>query len=133
MTDGAAAIGLDEPSPVTRATAVRKLLRAKGAGLAAVDPRSTPGLAAHPADPKEWSRLEVARLGVSLATEQEKLYAAATGVDRRRVLLVLQAMDGGGKDGTIRAVVGRMNPLGVRITAFRAPTPAELAHDFLWR
>jgi PPK2 family polyphosphate:nucleotide phosphotransferase len=116
------------------ARAVRKLLRAHGTRLASIDPRSTPGLSERPADAKRWSRTEVARLGVLLAAEQEKLYAGAEwGADRRRVLLVLQAMDCGGKDGTIRAVVGTMNPLGVQIKGFRAPSPAELAHDYLRR
>jgi PPK2 family polyphosphate:nucleotide phosphotransferase len=134
MTDVSTATTLDEAAMAARARRVRKLLRADAAGLADVNPRSTPGLATPPAEPKGWSRAEVARLGESLAAEQEKLYAAAEmGAGRRRVLLVLQAMDCGGKDGTIRAVVGAMNPLGVRITAFRAPTPDELAHDFLWR
>jgi PPK2 family polyphosphate:nucleotide phosphotransferase len=65
---------------------------------------------------------------------QERLYAAAAaGTDRRRVLLVLQAMDCGGKDGTVRRVVGMLNPQGVRITAFGVPSKTELAHDFLWR
>jgi PPK2 family polyphosphate:nucleotide phosphotransferase len=49
------------------------------------------------------------------------------------VLLVLQAMDCGGKDGTIKRVAGAMNPLGLRIRSFGPPTPEELRHDFLWR
>jgi len=53
--------------------------------------------------------------------------------DRRALLIVLQAMDAGGKDGTIRHVMGPLNPQGVRVTGFRVPTPEELAHDFLWR
>jgi PPK2 family polyphosphate:nucleotide phosphotransferase len=84
--------------------------------------------------PKAWSRAEVARLGALLGGYQERLYAnAQAGAGRQRVLLVLQAMDCGGKDGTIRSVVGAMNPLGVHIKAFGAPTPEELAHHFLWR
>ncbi|MEU4771402.1 PPK2 family polyphosphate kinase [Micromonospora sp. NPDC023644] len=51
----------------------------------------------------------------------------------RRVLLVLQAMDCGGKDGTIRRVAGAMNPLGLHVRSFGPPTPEELRHDFLWR
>ncbi|MGK5677323.1 PPK2 family polyphosphate kinase [Micromonospora sp. URMC 106] len=50
-----------------------------------------------------------------------------------RVLLVLQAMDCGGKDGTIKRVAGAMNPLGLHIRSFGPPTPEELRHDFLWR
>ena len=60
---------------------------------------------------------------------QEKLYAES----RRSLLVVLQAMDAGGKDSTTRKVFGPMNPQGVRVSSFKAPTPRELAHDFLWR
>ena len=49
------------------------------------------------------------------------------------MLLVVQAMDTAGKGGIVRHVVGSVDPQGVRITAFKAPTPEELAHDFLWR
>lgn len=52
---------------------------------------------------------------------------------KHSVLLVLQAMDAGGKDGTIRKVMSGLNPQGCRVTSFKAPTPEELAHDFLWR
>ncbi|HEV3075833.1 MAG TPA: PPK2 family polyphosphate kinase, partial [Thermoanaerobaculia bacterium] len=51
----------------------------------------------------------------------------------RRVLVVLQGMDTSGKDGTISHVFEGVNPLGVRVTAFKAPTQEELDHDFLWR
>ena len=53
--------------------------------------------------------------------------------DDRRVLVVLQGMDTSGKDGTISHVFEGVNPLGVRVTAFKAPTQEELDHDFLWR
>ncbi len=52
---------------------------------------------------------------------------------QRSVLIVLQALDAGGKDGTISHVLGAMNPQGVRVAAFKQPTEDELAHDFLWR
>jgi PPK2 family polyphosphate:nucleotide phosphotransferase len=60
---------------------------------------------------------------------QELMYSE----HRHRLLIVLQAMDGGGKDGTIRAVFDGVNPQGVRITSFKAPSPVELDHDYLWR
>ena len=121
----------DEQALVPRARKVRRALRA-GRDLAAVDPRSTPGLPRR-AD-KQWSREQMAVLGPALAGHQERLFAAAAvGTDRRRVLLVLQAMDCGGKDGTVKSVVGALDPQGVRIKAFGAPTPEELAHHFLWR
>ncbi len=52
---------------------------------------------------------------------------------KRKLLIVLQAMDAGGKDGTIRGLFKGVNPQGVRVTSFKAPTSEELAHDFLWR
>ncbi len=60
---------------------------------------------------------------------QEKLYAEG----RQALLVVLQAMDTGGKDGTIKHVFTGLNPSGCRVTSFKAPSEEELAHDFLWR
>lgn len=60
---------------------------------------------------------------------QYLMYAEA----RHGLLIVLQAMDAGGKDGTIRHVLGAMNPQSTTVTAFKQPTPEELKHDFLWR
>jgi polyphosphate kinase 2 (PPK2 family) len=83
---------------------------------------------------KDWSRAAVQQLGEHLGTRQERLFARAkAGADRRRVLLVLQAMDCGGKDGTVRSVVGAMNPLGMLLKAFGPPTEEERAQHFLWR
>ena len=64
-----------------------------------------------------------------LDERQYLLYAE----NRRALLIVLQGMDAAGKDGTIRHVMGAFNPQSCRVTAFKAPTPLELAHDFLWR
>lgn len=52
---------------------------------------------------------------------------------KRALLIVLQGRDASGKDGVVRTVIGACNPSGVRIQSFKAPTPVELAHDFLWR
>jgi PPK2 family polyphosphate:nucleotide phosphotransferase len=102
--------------------------------LTATDPLGTPGLKRPKGDAKIWSRAQVADLGIDLATMQEQLFATAkSGDGRARVLLVLQAMDCGGKDGTIRRVAGTMNPQGLSIVGFNKPTEEELAHDFLWR
>jgi PPK2 family polyphosphate:nucleotide phosphotransferase len=60
---------------------------------------------------------------------QEKLWAEG----ERSLLLVLQAMDAGGKDGTIRHVMRGLNPQGVMVSSFKVPNSTELAHDFLWR
>jgi PPK2 family polyphosphate:nucleotide phosphotransferase len=64
-----------------------------------------------------------------LSKLQEKLYAH----DRYSVLLVFQAMDAAGKDGTIRAVMTGINPQGCQVYAFKSPNSEELDHDFLWR
>jgi PPK2 family polyphosphate:nucleotide phosphotransferase len=69
-----------------------------------------------------------------LSERQERLFAQAKAqTGRRRVVLVLQALDCAGKDGTIRSVVGALDPLGVQQRAFSAPTAQERAHHFLWR
>ena len=64
-----------------------------------------------------------------LAGLQDKLYAQ----DRRSLLLVFQAMDAAGKDGTIKHVMSGVNPQGCQVTAFKAPSAVDLDHDFLWR
>jgi PPK2 family polyphosphate:nucleotide phosphotransferase len=75
----------------------------------------------------------LAALGPELSDLQERLFAERTRGSRRRVLLVLQGMDTSGKGGVLRHTVGLMDPQGVRITSFKAPTLEERAHDFLWR
>ena len=66
---------------------------------------------------------------VRLETLQELLYAEG----RHKLLIVLQAMDTAGKDSTIRHVFQGVDPLGVKVAGFKAPTPYELARDYLWR
>lgn len=68
-------------------------------------------------------------LNERLEALQELLYAE----HKHKVLIVLQAMDTGGKDGVIRSVFEGVNPQGVRVASFKKPTPEELDHDFLWR
>lgn len=60
---------------------------------------------------------------------QNLLYAE----NKHSLLIILQAMDAGGKDGAIRNVFGHLNPQGVAVKSFKAPTEEELSHDFLWR
>ncbi|WP_411107220.1 PPK2 family polyphosphate kinase [Streptomyces sp. cmx-4-9] len=93
------------------------------------DPRATPG---GPRD-KAAALAAAGPMEQRLASLQERLYAASTAGDGRRVLLVLQGMDTSGKGGTVKHVIGMFNPSGCRITAFKAPTPEEHAHPFLWR
>ena len=70
------------------------------------------------------------REGVELLSElQEKLYAQ----DRWSVLLIFQAMDAAGKDGTIKHVMSGVNPVGCQVFSFKAPSPQELDHDWMWR
>src|SRR4030066_1853051 len=64
-----------------------------------------------------------------LETLQELLYAEG----KNKLLVVLQAMDTAGKDSTIRHVFQGVDPLGVRVAGFKAPTPHELGRDYLWR
>lgn len=78
---------------------------------------------------KDDAQPELEKLNTRLTELQELLYAEG----KHRLLIVLQAMDTGGKDGTIRRVFSGVNPQGVRVASFKAPTPQELAHDYLWR
>lgn len=97
--------------------------------LAAIDPGSTPAAAS-----RDEAEQELPKLAARLEELQERLFAAARGGDsNRRVLLILQGMDTSGKGGTVRHVVGQLDPNGTRLTAFKAPTEEERAHDFLWR
>ena len=95
---------------------------------AGIDRRATDATLGAPGDKKATEAASLA-LNQELAELQERLWAE----NRRSVLVVLQAMDAGGKDGTIRKVFGGVNPQGCRVTSFKAPTEEELAHDFLWR
>ena len=88
------------------------------------DPRDTLNLTE-----KKDAAAQLAALLEELPSLQERLYAEG----KRSVLLVLQGLDASGKDGTIREVLRGVNPQGCSVTSFKAPTPVELAHDFLWR
>ena len=68
-----------------------------------------------------------------LADLQERLFANARGGEDRRILLVLQGMDTSGKGGVVEHVLGLVNPGGIRMHSFKAPTDEEKNHDFLWR
>jgi len=100
---------------------------ASGFRLADVDPASTPGL------DKGKAAAFIEGTSEELSDLQERLYAESKTGGRRSVLLILQALDTAGKGGIIRHVVGRVDPQGVQLHAFKAPTAEEAAHDFLWR
>ncbi|MFJ3826922.1 PPK2 family polyphosphate kinase [Streptomyces sp. NPDC090046] len=111
---------------------LRELLRVppgERPDLRLLDSSGTPG---GPAG-KAAGLAATALLAQPLASLQERLYAASTAGDRRRVLLVLQGMDTSGKGGTVKHVIGQFNPSGCRIKAFKAPTEEEQGHPFLWR
>lgn len=95
--------------------------------LSSIDPQETPGWSA---DDREGAEKETKKLNKRIEELQEMLYASA---GRKRLLFVLQAMDAGGKDGTIRHVFDGVNPAGVKVAPFVKPSKEELAHDFLWR
>jgi PPK2 family polyphosphate:nucleotide phosphotransferase len=87
-----------------------------------------------PADTGHWDSVEDAKEQLQKDIKrmeglQDKLYAQ----DRRSVLLIFQAMDAAGKDGTIKHVMSGVNPEGCQVHSFKAPSQAELQHDFLWR
>jgi PPK2 family polyphosphate:nucleotide phosphotransferase len=93
--------------------------------LAAIDPGAKP----YSTGDKTADRQRVDELAVDLDTLQNLFYA-----DRRhKLLVVLQGLDTSGKDGTLRAVFGRMSPIGVRTVAWKAPSTVEREHDYLWR
>ena len=88
------------------------------------DPRGDLGLGS-----KDAAKQVRGDLGKRLSTLQGRLFAES----ERSVLLVLQGLDASGKDGVIRQVFEGVNPMGVHVTSFRAPTEKERAHDYLWR
>src|SRR3954469_1130903 len=92
-------------------------------GLADRDPGDRLGL------DKDQGKKRLDDLHEQLDTLQYRLYAEA----KRAVLGVIQGIDGSGKDGVIRSVFRGLNPQGCRVASFKAPTPNELAHDYLWR
>jgi len=93
--------------------------------------RLTDAAAAPPpeAPSKGEARSKVEKLAARIDELQDALYAEG----RRALLVVLQGRDTSGKDGAVRRVFGPLDPLGLSVTSFKAPTPAELAHDYLWR
>jgi len=100
-----------------------------GFSLGDLDARSTPAFTGDKAEGKEVMSALQARLG----DLQERLFAESKGGGRRSVLLVIQGMDTSGKGGIMRHVVGAVDPQGVHITSFKAPSAEEKRHPFLWR
>ncbi len=105
-----------------------KVLRIDGAGKFKLDSRDTK-LKQPPYRDEAHYELLLTDYRREIDELQQKLYAH----DRFSVLLIFQAMDGAGKDSTIRHVMTGVNPTGVEVTAFKRPSEEELDHDFLWR
>src|SRR5262245_4453829 len=102
-----------------------RMTRGKGFRLKDIDPGDTLGL-----ELKKGEAADLLRRGTQwLAEEQEMLYAQ----DRWSLLLVFQAMDAAGKDGTIKHVMSGVNPQGCQVSSFKQPSATDLSHDFLWR
>jgi PPK2 family polyphosphate:nucleotide phosphotransferase len=97
--------------------------------LRAVRARATPGFKGSKADAAAAHDAHSERL----STLQEQLHAEGRLGGTRSLLLVLQGMDTSGKGGTVRHVVGQVDPAGLRVAAFGPPTAEEHKHDFLWR
>lgn len=110
-------------------------LRVEPGTAAALPVRSTTGTAAdwlgpigfkHP---REIAERDLVRFKAELELAQERLYAN----DTTALLIIFQALDAAGKDGTIKHVMAGVNPQGCRVASFKEPSRQELRHDFLWR
>lgn len=111
-------------------TPFRDALRADpGTEIASIDPRSTPAFDGGKAQGQE----ALADLAGAVSELQERFFAESVAGGSRSVLLVVQGMDTAGKGGIMRHVVGAVDPQGIDITSFKAPTAEELKHPFLWR
>ena len=102
-----------------------RITQGKSFRLKNIDPGDTLGLKM-----KKSEAADLLRRGTQwLAEEQEMLYAQ----DRWSLLLIFQAMDAAGKDGTIKHVMSGVNPQGCQVSSFKQPSAMDLSHDFLWR
>ncbi|MFC7488571.1 polyphosphate kinase 2 family protein [Knoellia sp. CPCC 206453] len=118
-----------KPEGITPVSFTEALRAGDGFELIDLDPRSTPGFDGDKAAGEE----ALACLGDQLAELQERLFAESKGGGKRSVLLIVQGMDTSGKGGILRHVVGALDPQGVHITSFKAPSALERKHPFLWR
>lgn len=83
--------------------------------------------------PKDLDKTETKKETSAILEELDELQNLLFAESKHSVLVVIQGMDGSGKDGVIRNVLGNMNPQGVTVKSYKAPTPEELSHDLLWR
>jgi PPK2 family polyphosphate:nucleotide phosphotransferase len=119
------------PGPVTEPLSKLLRLPAGPVEMAALDPAATPGF---PGDKQDAPAMTEA-LAPELSDLQERLFAAgrANEAVSKKILVVLQGMDTSGKGGVIRHAIGMVDPQGVKIKAFKAPTEEERSHPYLWR
>ena len=116
--------------PETQLSTLEALTVPRGpVDLASYDPRAKPGFDGG----KKEGKAALDAHGDVLSDLQERLFAEGRSGGSRILLLVLQGMDTSGKGGVVRHVLGLVDPQGVRIKSFKAPTKAELRHPFLWR
>ena len=83
--------------------------------------------------PKDLDKKEIKEKTEKILAELDELQNLLYAEGKHSILVVIQGMDGSGKDGVIRNVLGNMNPQGVTVKSYKAPTADELSHDFLWR
>ena len=83
--------------------------------------------------PKDLDKNATKEKTLAILEELDELQNLLYAEGKHSILIVIQGMDGSGKDGVIRNVLGNMNPQGVTVKSFKVPTPEEAAHDFLWR
>ncbi len=82
---------------------------------------------------KEFDKQETKDKTAKILEELDDLQNLLFAENKHSILIVIQGIDGSGKDGVIRNVFTSMNPQGVNVKSYKAPTPEELSHDFLWR
>ena len=83
--------------------------------------------------PHDFDKERTKKKTIEILNELDDLQNLLYAEGKHSVLVVIQGMDGSGKDGVIRNVFGKLNPQGVTVASFKVPTPEELSHDFLWR
>jgi PPK2 family polyphosphate:nucleotide phosphotransferase len=83
--------------------------------------------------PKDMNKEETKAKTRKILEEMDELQNLLFAEHKHSVLIVIQGMDGSGKDGVIRNIFGELNPQGVTVKSYKAPTEEELSHDFLWR
>ena len=83
--------------------------------------------------PKELDKDKIKEKTAYIISQLDEIQNLLYAESKYSLLIIIQGMDASGKDGVIRNVFGEMNPQGVNVQSFKAPTPLEMSHDFLWR